>query len=314
MGCSSSKPTAVVTPTVSNTSGTKTAPKSVSKRGTIVSKIEARMERALLILIEKRKELEQQKEAAAIAAGLPHHKHSSFNRIILRFPVMNDAFSEIRSVFKEFDSDKNGSIDKIELASALKALGAPMTSVDDLFAYAHRNSKADTLGLDFQEFLLCIAMCTVMHLFPDTSLQLGAGTDVSSPSSSAENPSNKNEDDGSKTPLDPDLVEKGQELVSAMQLVLECYVMFDKDGSGTIDRNEVMQMINEDAERESTKAGGKKSESSSNALLSKDRWTELDWDSDGTITFKEFLFALFQWVGVNDEEDVQEEEEKEENP
>jgi calcium-binding protein CML len=294
MGCNSSKPN-VVSPS------SPSPPKPV----TTVSKIEARMERALLALIEKRNELEKQKEVAAIAAGLPHHKHSSFNRIILRFPVMNDAFSEIRSVFKEFDADSNGSIDKVELASALKALGAPSTSADDLFAYAHRNAKTDTLGLNFQEFLLCLAVCTVMHLFPDTSLQVSSEVKVSSPETSNESSSSSDTDGGSKTPLDPDLIEKGQELVNAMQLVLECYVMFDKDGSGTIDRSEVMQMISED---ESSKAG-KKTGSHANALLSKDRWAELDWDSDGTITFKEFLFALFQWVGVNDEEEAQKEEE-----
>jgi len=299
MGCNSSKPN-VVTP--SPQSSPPSAQPSIPKPVTAVSKMEARMERALLALIERRNELEGQKEASAKAAGLPYHKHSSFNRIILRFPVMNDAFSEIRSVFKEFDTDNNGSIDKIELASAFKALGAPSSSADDLFAYAHRNSKADTIGLNFQEFLLCLAVSTVMHLFPDTSLQVNAEVNVSSPTSV----DNSSTDGGSNTSLDPDLVEKGQELVNAMQLVLECYVMFDKDGSGTIDRSEVMQMIKED--EAATARGGKKTGSHANALLSKDRWTELDWDSDGSITFKEFLFAIFQWVGVNDEDEAQKEE------
>ena len=39
-----------------------------------------------------------------------------------------------------------------------------------------------------------------------------------------------------------------------------------------------------------------------NALLSRQRWEELDWDADGSITFKEFLFAMFKWCGLDDEE------------
>ena len=30
---------------------------------------------------------------------------------------------------------------------------------------------------------------------------------------------------------------------------------------------------------------------------------EMDWDKDGKITFKEFLFAFTNWVGVKDNED-----------
>ena len=37
------------------------------------------------------------------------------------------------------------------------------------------------------------------------------------------------------------------------------------------------------------------------ALLSEERWQEMDWDKDGTITFKEFLSAMYEWVGTADE-------------
>lgn len=90
----------------------------------------------------------------------------------------------------------------------------------------------------------------------------------------------------------------GQRLVKALRLVLEAYVLFDRDASGTIDRNEVLGMIDE-----STKgAGVKGTGAGGNALLSRERWLELDWDGDGQITFKEFLYAFMQWVGVEDDE------------
>jgi hypothetical protein len=86
------------------------------------------------------------------------------------------------------------------------------------------------------------------------------------------------------------LYARGQKLVKALRLVLEAYILFDADASGTIDKEEVLAMI-----REKGSGGGR-----NNALLMEDRWSELDWDHDGQITFKEFLFAFYKWVGVDD--------------
>lgn len=30
---------------------------------------------------------------------------------------------------------------------------------------------------------------------------------------------------------------------------------------------------------------------------------EMDWDKNGTVTFKEFLFAFTRWVGIDNEDD-----------
>jgi hypothetical protein len=35
---------------------------------------------------------------------------------------------------------------------------------------------------------------------------------------------------------------------------------------------------------------------------------EMDWDKNGTVTFKEFLFAFTRWVGIDNEDDDDEEE------
>jgi hypothetical protein len=64
-------------------------------------------------------------------------------------------------------------------------------------------------------------------------------------------------------------------MAKGLRYVVEAYILFDQDGSGSIDRKEVMALIAERSDKE-----GK------NGLLSADRWKELDWDSDGSITFK----------------------------
>jgi hypothetical protein len=71
-----------------------------------------------------------------------------------------------------------------------------------------------------------------------------------------------------------------QRLVMALRIVLEAYVLFDADASGTIDRDEVLSMIDEQAGKSSA---GKKGRREGNGLLSKDRWMELDWDGDGQV-------------------------------
>jgi len=37
------------------------------------------------------------------------------------------------------------------------------------------------------------------------------------------------------------------------------------------------------------------------ARIGMQRFEEMDWDKDGKITFKEFLFAFTDWVGLEDE-------------
>lgn len=86
-------------------------------------------------------------------------------------------------------------------------------------------------------------------------------------------------------------------MVKGLRHVVETYIMFDEDGSGTIDRKEVMAMITE------RKGGGSCRvrcdsrvllcadcvcccQGARTALLSEDRWQEMDWDKDGCITFK----------------------------
>lgn len=100
--------------------------------------------------------------------------------------------------------------------------------------------------------------------------------------------------------LAPKIKSKGRELVIAMKLVLEAYTLFDEDGNGSIDRDEVIRIL-----REHTNKVGKagKRDQSSSAFLSEERWKQLDWDSDGQVTLREFVYAFYDWVGMEDEED-----------
>jgi len=102
------------------------------------------------------------------------------------------------------------------------------------------------------------------------------------------------------------LQQKGRMLVEGLKIVLEAYCLFDQDGSGTIDKDEVLGMI-----AEASSGGAKRAHGASqgtSAMLSSERWNQLDWDDDGSVTLREFISAFYSWVGLDDDDEMDETE------
>ena len=66
----------------------------------------------------------------------------------------------------------------------------------------------------------------------------------------------------------------------------------DEDASGDLSREEVLAQLR--AKK------GVFSDSSAVAMMSEARWKELDWDGDGHITFREFVWAFQSWISEED--------------
>lgn len=71
---------------------------------------------------------------------------------------------------------------------------------------------------------------------------------------------------------------------AAIEVVIDAFMFFDKNSDGVIEQDEVMQTL----------AGNAGSNEMNN------RMKELDWDSNGKVTFVEFLHAFEEWVGVEE--------------
>lgn len=87
------------------------------------------------------------------------------------------------------------------------------------------------------------------------------------------------------------------ELEMAFKTLANAFVFLDKNRDGYVSKSEMVHAINE------TTSG----ERSSGRIAMK-RFEEMDWDKNGTVTFKEFLFAFTRWVGIDDMEDDEEED------
>lgn len=83
------------------------------------------------------------------------------------------------------------------------------------------------------------------------------------------------------------------ELEAAFETIADCFVLLDRDGDGYVSKKEMIYAINEGSPG-SSKTGDK---------LGVKRFEEMDWDRDGNISFKEFLFAFTSWVGLEQEEE-----------
>lgn len=84
-------------------------------------------------------------------------------------------------------------------------------------------------------------------------------------------------------------------LEETFQQVVDAFVFLDKNGDGYVSKSEMIEAINE------TTSG----EHSSRRIAMR-RFEEMDWDKNGLVNFKEFLFAFTRWVGIDDIEGEEE--------
>ncbi|KAM7499061.1 hypothetical protein LguiA_023475 [Lonicera macranthoides] len=81
-------------------------------------------------------------------------------------------------------------------------------------------------------------------------------------------------------------------LEATFDIIVDTFVFLDKNRDGHVSKSEMVHAINE------TSSG----ERSSGRIAMK-RFEEMDWDKNGMVNFKEFLFAFTRWVGIDNEDE-----------
>ncbi|XP_058002181.1 probable calcium-binding protein CML22 [Hevea brasiliensis] len=82
------------------------------------------------------------------------------------------------------------------------------------------------------------------------------------------------------------------ELEATFDTLVEAFLFLDKNGDGKPSKKDVLKALNE--------ASWEKSP----AHITKFRFREMNWDRNGKVSFREFLFALINWVGIDTDEEI----------
>ncbi|XP_058736812.1 probable calcium-binding protein CML22 [Vicia villosa] len=94
-------------------------------------------------------------------------------------------------------------------------------------------------------------------------------------------------------PLSSDDAPKAElaQLGEVFDSIVEIFLFFDKNGDGKLNKKDMMRTMNETNPKER-----------SPAHITKNRFKEMDWDRNGQVTFREFLFGFINWVGIDADE------------
>lgn len=207
----------------------------------------------------------QSKVSIALMKIIEENKKSehimTLERILLKFEKMHEALTHIKKVYHEFAP--TGEMNMTNLKDSLHQLHGIMTDseVADLFDFVDVDLSR---SISLKEFLACLTIGMVLDAFPSLDVT----------------------DDSDKSKSDF----KSKEIKEMLGLIVSAYLLFDSTGEGYIRRTSVEKILEETGH----KAG-------SNAMLSQQRWKELDWDANGTIDFAEFINSFSAWVDINED-------------
>ncbi|KAI4338348.1 hypothetical protein L6164_016687 [Bauhinia variegata] len=76
-------------------------------------------------------------------------------------------------------------------------------------------------------------------------------------------------------------------------MIVEAFLLLDKNGDGKLDKKDLIRTMNESNPWER-----------SPAHITELRFQEMDWDKNGQVNFKEFLFGFIKWIGIDADEEM----------
>ncbi|KAK2987228.1 hypothetical protein RJ640_022260 [Escallonia rubra] len=83
------------------------------------------------------------------------------------------------------------------------------------------------------------------------------------------------------------------QLKATFDTIIEAFLFLDKNGDGKLNKKDLVKALNEASPWER-----------SPAHISRTRFEEMDWDRNGNVSFREFLFSLVNWVGMDADDEI----------
>ncbi|XP_042417836.1 probable calcium-binding protein CML21 isoform X1 [Zingiber officinale] len=90
--------------------------------------------------------------------------------------------------------------------------------------------------------------------------------------------------------------DESRELEGTFKLLVEAFAFLDKNGDGMLERKDFVVALNEAPSKEK-----------SPTHIATKRFREMDWNKDGTVSIKEFLYSMIKWIGMDSDDEEKEE-------
>ncbi|KAF7837106.1 putative calcium-binding protein CML22 isoform X1 [Senna tora] len=87
------------------------------------------------------------------------------------------------------------------------------------------------------------------------------------------------------------------QLGAIFNTIVEVFLFLDKNGDGKLNKKDMVKTLNETYPWERSPAN-----------VTNIRFKEMDWDKNGQVTFREFLFGFLKWVGIDEDESMHQSE------
>ena len=227
------------------------------------------------------------------------HAAKSLHRVALNFGSMLKSFEALRVGFTRIDTDHNGRITWEEFISACGELKFKQNENNELLKEVYSTADVNDDGhVDFREFVTALTLAYLIH---EASAKVRGGGTGDTTGDTDENKERLTGKEGSKG-LDKTVSQLRRETEAerlthtALDKVLEAWLIFDPKGSGFIQKKNVhAALASFSSETEKGKVGA-------SSKLINSRFGEMNFGSNNAISFQEFLYAIEGWCGMGDEE------------
>lgn len=82
------------------------------------------------------------------------------------------------------------------------------------------------------------------------------------------------------------------QLEETFDTIIEVFLFLDRNGDGKLNKKDMVKALNQTSPWEK-----------SPSHVTRTRFREMDWDRNGKVSFREFLFAFIDWVGIDTDEE-----------
>lgn len=204
----------------------------------------------------------------------------TFEKILLKFEKMREVLGFVKSVFQKVAKD--GIVDNAGFQSTMTQLDAQMsvTEIQELLEFVDLDSNQ---MLSIKEFFVALTIGVALDAIPSLCKKSTPGPVTFMDESGEVGPPTIRRQfsalDGHEA-----------EIEKTLHLVVDAYLLFDTEARGFIDRKNVESLLSEHDEKGHT-----------SHIMNKERWGEMDWNSDGTIDFAEFVYAFTSWIDIDED-------------